>query len=394
MRKFLSLALAAIIAVTALLPAFSVITFAEGSPEFYIEIDKSEVHPTQTVKVTVGIKNFADYATNGISNIQAAIEFDPATVTVDKDENIKFGTKITEAGFDTRTFLHTDEESGKATLEVWAYPKNGDESLSKYTEELFTYTFTVKEDVAEDTVLEFKLGKLDYFVADGWNEDQTDSFPITDFNLGDAKTVTVGKLLSTDATLKDLSVEGFELNKKFSSTKTSYAISVPFETTSLEVDYEKSNEFAKVKISGNTKLSVGTNTVKITVTAEDGVTKKTYSITVTRQAEEIDESSSDIPSDIPSDTPSDIPSDTPSDLPSDIPSDTPSDEPSDIPSTEPSEPSDEYTDFLESTVEKLEKENLALRDREMTVILVFAVFSVMLLVALIIVSVNYKKDIK
>ena len=54
---------------------------------------------------------------------------------------------------------------------------------------------------------------------------------------------------------------------------------------SLEITATPENEAAQVQITGADKLVVGKNTVNILVTAEDGTTTKTYSILVTRLAE-------------------------------------------------------------------------------------------------------------
>ena len=88
--------------------------------------------------------------------------------------------------------------------------------------------------------------------------------------------------LSNNAKLKSLTLTGFSL--PFSPTITEYALTVPNDTTALEVTAEAAESDAQVSISGHTKLQVGMNYVIIKVTAPDGKTTKQYNIGVTRAA--------------------------------------------------------------------------------------------------------------
>lgn len=68
----------------------------------------------------------------------------------------------------------------------------------------------------------------------------------------------------------------------FSKDTTYYSANVPYSVSKLSMDYDRADKNSKVVISG-TELSVGVNTITITVTAADGVTTKTYTLSVTRQ---------------------------------------------------------------------------------------------------------------
>lgn len=93
--------------------------------------------------------------------------------------------------------------------------------------------------------------------------------------------------LSDDATLSTLGVTPKEYDfTGFKKTKTEYSVTIPNEVDSLRVAYKTSDSRAKVKITGNTNLEVGTSTIKVVVTAEDGKTTKTYKIKVTKLAAE------------------------------------------------------------------------------------------------------------
>lgn len=97
-------------------------------------------------------------------------------------------------------------------------------------------------------------------------------------------TPTDEELLKANATLKALTIKGQKLD--FESTEKKYYITVPYETTKLSITATPANAKAKVEISGEKKLIVGKNNVKITVTSEDKSKIENYQIIVTRQDEE------------------------------------------------------------------------------------------------------------
>lgn len=88
------------------------------------------------------------------------------------------------------------------------------------------------------------------------------------------------KIKSVDASLKSLSVEGYKLSPSFSSGTLNYKVSAE-DVVKVIVHAEAKDSTSKVKISGNTNLKYGDNTVKIVVTSESGKTT-TYKIIVNR----------------------------------------------------------------------------------------------------------------
>lgn len=92
------------------------------------------------------------------------------------------------------------------------------------------------------------------------------------------------RAISTDASLKALSVNNGTLSPKFATGTTSYTVSVANSVSSIKVSATATDANAKVTGTGTKTLSVGKNTINIKVTAEDGKTTKTYTITVTRAA--------------------------------------------------------------------------------------------------------------
>ena len=102
-------------------------------------------------------------------------------------------------------------------------------------------------------------------------------------------TVEVTRAASSDATLSDLSLSGVTLSPTFTSGTLAYTANVANDVKSTTVSAATNVGTATISADdlGSKSLSVGKNTLTVNVTAEDGITKKEYTVTVTRVAEEI-----------------------------------------------------------------------------------------------------------
>jgi hypothetical protein len=87
---------------------------------------------------------------------------------------------------------------------------------------------------------------------------------------------------SNNNNLSALSISSCTLNPSFNSGITTYNCNVENSVSSVTVSATKADSKASITGTGVVNLNVGTNTVKISVTAEDGSTK-TYSVTITRK---------------------------------------------------------------------------------------------------------------
>ncbi len=87
----------------------------------------------------------------------------------------------------------------------------------------------------------------------------------------------------TDATLKSLSLSGITLSPSFNSNTTQYTATTT--NSSTEVTATSTSGKATIVGTGKKSLSVGKNTISVVVTAEDGTTKKTYTINITRNSQ-------------------------------------------------------------------------------------------------------------
>ena len=97
-------------------------------------------------------------------------------------------------------------------------------------------------------------------------------------------TVTIHSI-SHDATLGGLSLSGIEIGT-FSGAVTSYRASVANSVTATTVTATATHPAATVSIKPGSAVTLaeGENAIAVTVTAEDGTTRKTYTVTVTRVA--------------------------------------------------------------------------------------------------------------
>lgn len=81
-----------------------------------------------------------------------------------------------------------------------------------------------------------------------------------------------------DATLKSLQIKGFELYPSFVKNIYKYNLTINEDIRQIEILAEQENENATVEIQNNTNLKKGNNIITIIVTAEDGITKRKYTI--------------------------------------------------------------------------------------------------------------------
>ena len=89
-----------------------------------------------------------------------------------------------------------------------------------------------------------------------------------------------------NASLENLAIENAMLVPEFNSDIFEYTAEVGSDVETLKILAVPQRENAEVVIEGNENLQFGDNTLTITVTAEDGITVKTYTILVHRKTQE------------------------------------------------------------------------------------------------------------
>lgn len=97
---------------------------------------------------------------------------------------------------------------------------------------------------------------------------------------------------SSNANLINLGIRPHDFSG-FRSNTTSYSVTVPADTESVEVYAEAQDSRATISGTGTVNLQEGENTVNVVVTAENGTTK-TYTIIITREAAENTEENTEI----------------------------------------------------------------------------------------------------
>ncbi|TJY42782.1 hypothetical protein E5161_08040 [Cohnella pontilimi] len=104
-------------------------------------------------------------------------------------------------------------------------------------------------------------------------------------------TVIVTRAASTNADLSNLTLSAGTLSPVFASGTTSYTASVANSVGTIAITPTVADSTASIKVNGNATasgtavtvpLSVGSNTITVLVTAQNGTTQKTYTVTVTR----------------------------------------------------------------------------------------------------------------
>ena len=86
----------------------------------------------------------------------------------------------------------------------------------------------------------------------------------------------------SNALLKSLSIDGYDMYPEFNKNTTMYYVSIPLDVKSLEINAETEVESSKIKKSGDSSLVKTENTIYVTVTSKDN-TMKRYTIIATKQ---------------------------------------------------------------------------------------------------------------
>ena len=220
----------------------------------------------------------------------------PCTATISIDENVialDDGTSSEPSTITkTITVKAPTPKSTDATLSALSI--TGQTISPTFTSTNETYSLTVPYSVSSVTVNATKNDSKASLTGTGSKNLSVGNNPlkvvVTAEDGVTKKTYTINvtreaaPVLSTDATLSNLEVSGYTISPAFTSANETYTLTVPNDATSVTVLPTKNDSKASYVITGNTGLSVGSNAVKVVVTAEDGVTKKTYTINVTREA--------------------------------------------------------------------------------------------------------------
>ena len=264
--KKIALALSIVLIFTLLAVPFSFSAVAASAPSASLSAP-SELRAGDTVKISFVING------EDVYGMECKYAFDDSQFSVSVDPKTSLsGWKLEH---NAATILVTDDTQQN--------PINGKKTV-------FTVTFKAKSDleageVAKITFKDIKITVKDASAIGGFRESSHG-------NIAFEKTVATPK--SNNANLKSLSVAGYDFTSSFSASNKAYTLKevVPYAVSKLTVSAATDDPNAKYSVSGTT-LSEGNNTIRVTVTAENGTTKKTYTISCTRQKNPDYQSSTD-----------------------------------------------------------------------------------------------------
>ena len=207
-----------------------------------------------TVQVSDGENSASADLTIAISNRNET----PTADAGPDQPGIKGGAVVTLTG------AGTDPDAGDTLSYAWKQVSGTSVTLTGA--DTASPNFTAPSGLDADETLTFTLRVVD---ADGLFDD-------------DSVAVTVDSV-SHDPTLGTLSLSGIDIGT-FSGAVTSYEASVANAVTATTVAATATHSAATVTIepASPVALAEGANEIRVTVTAEDGSTTKTYTVTVTR----------------------------------------------------------------------------------------------------------------
>lgn len=192
--------------------------------------------------------------------------------------------------------------SATEKMSSWSFAVRYDPAVLEYVEGGSTeidgvITFTGKEESASTAKTSFsdtikfrtkKVGEVTLSIQDAKVEGFTDESPAMTVKQPPTKKIEIiaARNGSEINTLESITVSKGELKPKFEVGKTEYSVTVPYETSSIQVEAKATDEKAKVFVTEIAELAVGANKFEVVVVAENG-TAAVYTVTVTREDSEL-----------------------------------------------------------------------------------------------------------
>ncbi len=233
--------------------------------------DKSTLSPGDTVKIDLVVSCVAK-STN-VNKIDTGFEYDSNVFTLVDTEEVKFynGWKLTDDNLDDRTgsyIISLKADSSKN------YISTNDAS-----------------DKCDDDKYVTLLSGFELKVKDTTNQ-QTKIWALQDGSRSSSVAINIYKV-NDNNNLKELNIEGVEIEPGFSSDTTSYEAEVSYDMDKIVINATCAGDGCEVSNIGEKSLEVGENRFEIVVTAEDG-SKKKYNLFVNRKEASSDTSLSSL----------------------------------------------------------------------------------------------------
>ena len=275
--------------------------FASGTVAYTASVANSVTETTVAAPVSDGSAS-VEVKVNGVVNQDGVVGLAVG------DGNVIAVEVTAEDGQTKQIYTVTVTRAGSAAATLSALSLSGVTLTPAFASGTTTYTASVANSVTETTVMASASdANASVEVTPEDADDQTFgdqvvlvvgettiSVAVTAQDGETTKTYTViaTRAGSVDATLSSLSLSGVTLTPAFASGTTTYAASVGHAVTATTVTASASDAYAGVEVTpedaddrtlgDQVDLAVGETTISVEVTAQDGLTTRTYMVTVTR----------------------------------------------------------------------------------------------------------------
>ena len=273
-------------------------TFASGTESYTAEVTNN---PTETTVTPTVNHSGATY----VIKIGGVTDAD-GTVTLERGNNVITVEVTAEDGTTKKTYTVTVTRAAASTDATLSGLALSNVEFGTFASGTESYTASVAYSVSETTVTPtVNDSDATYVIKLGGTEDTDGTVPLAvgsnvitvkvtaeDETTEKTYTVTVTRsAASTDATLSGLAFSGVDFGT-FASTTESYTANVAnnVSQTTVTPTLNDSDATYIIKLGGTedtdgtVSLAVGSNVITVEVTAEDGTTKKTYTVNVMRAA--------------------------------------------------------------------------------------------------------------
>ena len=273
-------------------------TFTSGNTEYSDQVANGVTETTVTSTLNDSKESYVIYP-GGVENA-------PAVISLQVDSTILISIRVTaEYGETTRSYFMAVTTRAYSTDATLSSLSLSDMNFGTFASGTTSYTASVANSVTETTVTPtLNNSDASYVIKLGGLEDSDGVIPLSvgsnvitiEVTAEDDETtntytamVTRSAPPSTDATLSALTLSGVNFGT-FASGTTSYTAdvtdSVTDTTVTSTVNHSSASYVIKlggvVDLDGTVSLTAGENVITVEVTAEDGQTTKTYTVTVTR----------------------------------------------------------------------------------------------------------------
>ena len=186
----------------------------------------------------------------------------------------------------TYTLSITRQEMAAENLALLKLETNRGELTPVFNPDTLNYTLEVENEITDITVTAEALSDTVQVLGTGTYDLRVGKNGISVFVVGTDEVqrdyqIVVTRKKSKDATLSSLVVKSHTLSPTFNKTTENYTL----KTSGTYLDFttiQPTESEATYVVTGNENFVTGENTVTIEVTAPDGETKKTYTLTVTK----------------------------------------------------------------------------------------------------------------